>query len=523
MNTIHFKAVLQSDVIFSERSATTGGHVTLNYIPGAAILGLCAGHLYEELGDDASYVFHSGHVRFGNGYPIYSQNYPTIPIPLAWHTEKGERAYSDDGKLEIQNIRNMLHFTANKEKEWQKKQPKQIREGYFALNGYYMEPLTFYRIKTAIDRDKGGRPEESALFGYESLAADTTYYFSIDFDDEVKQNVQKRIKEVLTEKLHRIGKSRKAEYGMVVITEVKDITAGNDPVPNDKNISIYCLSDIALRNPSTGSPSMVPLPSHFHVDDSCLFMPENSFIRTRKYSPFNRTRKSHDLERQVICKGSVITFCRPQSLSKDDLVVLQKKLNCGVGMYRQDGFGKVFVNPAFLSGWQFVPVNHLEALADVKPAVNKTDFSNEQETNKLICWLQDQDEYSNMEKTAIEQVEKWVSPLIEEGIKKLKSKAPGKSQWGQLRDVAIKAKEYEDFERLLLTGVKAVCASGVSKRKWEEKFYFKDVNKRISFSEFIKDQVLKSGEKKQDKLFFTRQLLYRLGNRMPHAMNQEEL
>ena len=39
MNILHFRADLKADVIFSERSATTGGHTTLDYIPGAALLG----------------------------------------------------------------------------------------------------------------------------------------------------------------------------------------------------------------------------------------------------------------------------------------------------------------------------------------------------------------------------------------------------------------------------------------------------------------------------------------------------
>ena len=54
---------------FSARAATEGDHQTLNYIPGAALLGWAAARLYDDM-EDPFCVFHSGAVRFSNALPL---------------------------------------------------------------------------------------------------------------------------------------------------------------------------------------------------------------------------------------------------------------------------------------------------------------------------------------------------------------------------------------------------------------------------------------------------------------------
>ena len=50
MRRLRFNALLKSDTVISERSATAGGHACLDYLPGACFLGACASALYRELG-----------------------------------------------------------------------------------------------------------------------------------------------------------------------------------------------------------------------------------------------------------------------------------------------------------------------------------------------------------------------------------------------------------------------------------------------------------------------------------------
>ncbi|MBN1664023.1 MAG: hypothetical protein JW943_10525 [Deltaproteobacteria bacterium] len=520
MNTLCFKTLLQSDVIFSERSATTGGHSTLDYIPGSAILGLCASQLYSELGKDAFKVFHSGHARFGCAYPLDELNHPMMPIPIAWHTEKGKSANKEQ-KLETASIFNMLFTTEEREKELQIQQPKQIREGYFSLNGSYVKPLSSYRLKTAIDRDKGGRPKEEQFFGYESLDKGSAFYFTIEFDDNVDESIQEKIRNMLTEKPRRIGKSRTAEYGAVTFSVLKGLPVKNAPALNGNYLTVYCLSDIALRDEQTGVPTLIPESHHFHLDKvmgPCDFLPEKSFIRTRTYSPYNRTWQTHDLERNVICKGSILSFFAKQDAIKMNLIALQEEIECGVGCYRQDGLGKVLINPPFLADWQFRPDDTQSPLLEL----NTMPQADDPLDNSLISWLTANHAFSELDEKAGNKVEEWIVPLIS-GVKKLKTKAPGKSQWSQLRTIAIQSASISDFKQLLFDSDKALCTRGVTRKKWDERSFYQPAGQKISFSDFIKDYVLIEGSSQTDQVYYTRQLVYRLGSRLQHVMNQEGL
>src|SRR5579885_854668 len=60
------RLTLLDDVALSERAASAGPHLGLDYIPGATLLGAAARRLYDSLSrDDAFLAFHSGKVRFG--------------------------------------------------------------------------------------------------------------------------------------------------------------------------------------------------------------------------------------------------------------------------------------------------------------------------------------------------------------------------------------------------------------------------------------------------------------------------
>ena len=71
MKKKYFEVELLSDVVITERSATEGGHRSLDYLPGSVFLGVAAKRMYDDLSKDESYsLFHSGKMRFGNAYPV---------------------------------------------------------------------------------------------------------------------------------------------------------------------------------------------------------------------------------------------------------------------------------------------------------------------------------------------------------------------------------------------------------------------------------------------------------------------
>jgi CRISPR-associated protein Csx10 len=521
MKRQYFTAELKADIIFSETSATAGNHSSLSYLPGSAFLGFCASKLYDtfyKLG--VSYhVFHNGAVRFSNAYPVSGDGCTTIPVPLSWHVEKGEKS-NEKRELLTNNINNLLCISTEKLAKWKAegKQPKQLREGYFSYTGFFELPKTEFRMKTAIDRSTGGRAVESQLFGYESLETGSLWYFFIDFDDAVSKDIQQQISNILSSVPIRIGKSRTAEYGVLEVTEKNHYNeAFYTPADSDGFVTFYCFSDIALKNRDTGAPTLHPDSAHFGLSGNTHFSPAKSFIRTRAYSPFNNKRKTNDLERHVICKGSVITFDCKEKFDIARVMEIQKSLEGGVGLYLHDGLGMVFTNPDFLLNDKFAPTKSVAYIAHLNQTPTTLPPS------PLKNWIDQQVTKKDVEKKAIEYAEMWSSRLAIE-MAKMRSRTPGKSQWAQLRGIAIRSKNIEDITKALFESDRALCTKGISCEKWRQKFNYEGTWK--SFTDFLQDPVLSEAQNFADKpsqLSFAKKVLYLLGEKVAHKMNQEGL
>jgi CRISPR-associated protein Csx10 len=487
MKTFQFTARLVTDAVISERSATTGGHRCLDYIPGACLLGAVAAELYDGLEQDAFTVFHSGKVRFGNAYPLSTTGEPALPVPFAWHTTKGEEMNGS-----VANVKNLLCATAAQHEEWEKKgdQQKQLRSGYFTLSGKLLQPAKRYRLKTAINRRKMGMAEESQLYGYESLQAGSLWHFSVEFDDEVSEAVRQQVLSALGGTL-RIGRSRTAEYGVL---QTALCSAAIEPLPSasqsDGRLVIYCLSDLALTD-EKGMPTLVP---DFGLS-AVTFDPAKSFLRIRSYAPFNGTRWRFDLERQVIAKGSILVY--GGNPTSEDLQSLQDRIAKGIGLYRQEGLGKLLINPSFLAQFGFT-ASAIVRLPVAEPPVLSA------ANTPLSQWLLARASTQEQACKTIEQVEKWVDDLVS-------GPCPKNSQWGQLRNIAF-LKTIDEIRK----GIKQLCTEGVSQKQWSKPV--KVDGKKTDYGKFLAEVVLAEGV----SLEAARQRLYHLGNRIPRRSNQKE-
>jgi CRISPR-associated protein Csx10 len=510
MKTLTFSATLLSDTVISEHSATAGGHSCLDYLPGARFMGLCAGHLYESLSpDDAFTLFHSGKVRFGNAYPLSENGIPALPIPLAWHLPKGE-SLIQDGKINNSKIYNIIYVDDAIFLTWDSEgtQPKQIRTGYVTMCGDGILPATGYRLKTAIDRAKA-RAADSQLFGYEHLVAGSKWWLVVDFDDDIHVDLINRVKCTLTQEGLRIGRSRGAEYGRIELQNITDVVPVFASSSGSSDyVTIYCFSDVALRNPETGIPLVYPHGAHFGFVDVKLIA-DKSFIRTRTYAPFNGKRKTHDLERQVIVKGSVITYRKNtgEQFTAGEVQEIQERLSSGVGMYRHDGLGKVFINPSFLEQQHLI-------LGNPEPLLTRATDKTGNVSSELALWLNTRVQRGIIDKEIMEQVDEWVK-ILHSAIKRLDEGAPypGNSQWGTIRDIALRKESSEDLSDALF-GEKGLCTHGVSEEQWKSEFRYEKA--WIAFSDFLKDVVMETYK----EFYVQRKALYLLSNRMPHSLNQ---
>ncbi len=106
MKSIEYVIILKEPCVFSERNASEGAHRGLDYVPGSALLGAVASRLYSKLDVNESFkLFHSGHVRFGNAYPVNKQGRCTYPLPLSWvRQKKDESVINDDQTYEPSRI-----------------------------------------------------------------------------------------------------------------------------------------------------------------------------------------------------------------------------------------------------------------------------------------------------------------------------------------------------------------------------------------------------------------------------------
>lgn len=510
MIRLHFTVTLLEDVIFSERSATAGAHATLDHLPGSALLGYCAGRLYNDLGDQAFAAFHSGQVRFGSAYPLTPADEPTLPIPLCWHLEKGKNL-REHGR----EIVSLIYIKDEEFAAWEKQgvQQKQLRTGFFSAAGGYVTPERRFRLKTAIDRSRLGRAEEGQLFGYESLCAGSRWYCRIDVDEELPE-VAKMIGETLTAQPFRIGHSRTAEYGLVRVEAREETPAFAEGVGDSDLMLVYAVSDLALRDPESGVPTLVPHALHFNLPEGVGFVAEKSCLRTRAYAPFNGTRRTFDLERQVIARGSVLAFRKEAgTFTPEEIAACREKVAAGIGLYRHDGLGRVLVQPAFLAP-SFSPCL---TPADEKPSGQPA----ARRESSLQVWLRGQAAQREEDRGAVVQVEEWLKMLV---TREALENIPRNAQWGQLRNIALRVRDMGSLRHELFhchperpKESKGFCYHGTSEKQWKKTFRFE--GRRISYRDFLKDYVI--GDKSDDREFpATRRRLYLLANRLPRRVNQ---
>lgn len=355
MNYAVFEIELEQPVIISKQAASAGAHQSLDYIPGAALLGLAASRLYADLPKDQAWIlFHSGQVRFGDGLP-HGGGETGLPVPISLHHYKGESA-ADDRVLRAASLFDPALFTVDSQR-----QPVQMRGGYTTASGRQLRPGNLQVLKTAIDRDTG-MAAESQLFGYSALAAGQRFRFELRADADVTPELWQQVLKRLQGRA-RLGRSRSAQFGRVSIRVVDGAQPPAPPECRGTDLTLWLLSDLLLSE--HGQPCQIPHPHLLGLPQGSEWLPERSFLRGRRYSSYNGYRRRYDSERQVIERGSVLRFKLSRALSADERSALQN----GLGLMAECGLGAAAVNPALLAGErpQFSAPQALKAAEKTQP------------------------------------------------------------------------------------------------------------------------------------------------------------
>ncbi len=359
MKTQNFECTLVSDIILCEHAATEGIQRTLDYIPGNVFLGIVAGKLYENIDPLlAMNLFHNAKVRFGDAFPIVDGK-RAIKIPALWYVRKGDtikdqiyiyHRMPDNGLI----INEKLHPTT------------QLRDKFIIKEDNYQfsefKPEKNFAIKSAYDREKR-RSMDQQMYGYQSLEAGMKLCFQVDFDDTIDNSTIKEVITILTESSHTVGRSRTAQYGQVKINvlneEEEELEKGFDELellePN--NTFLYAESRLIFIDEENGQP-IIPMEGIYYGFNGGSVNLRQSQIRTFRYAPYNSKRKSRDADRFGIEKGSVI--CINREITREEIEAIKK----GIGLFLNEGFGKVLINPEFLKSSERTDIG--EAIYKIK-------------------------------------------------------------------------------------------------------------------------------------------------------------
>jgi CRISPR-associated protein Csx10 len=438
---------LLDDLVFSSRSATSGAHSSLDRIPGGALWGLVASALYGQLSpQDAWLLFHSGQLRFLDGLPQSPSGERSLPVPLSWHADKANAnapAHSG-GHWQAQAIYN-LAFEQTLHAEVQ---PRSLRQGYTSLAGERLQPEKQFRMMTAIGTD--GRAAEAQLFGYESLRSGQRFEARVVFGPDLPAPWREKLVTLL-EGQHRLGRSKSTQYGRVQLRAVP--WQAPPPHVEGDTLRLLLVSDACLQDLS-GLPTLEAQPAHLGLSEAGLsFIPELSFVRARRYSPWNAHRGSYQSERQLLVAGSVITLKSERGWPLPWLQGLQ----AGIGIHRASGLGEVCIHSPLLQGAQpvFAPKAPVAAPERSPAALAAPTDATAQRLLQLL-------ERRAGIRSGQSQAEQWVQSQLKALLNTwqtlrsylaLDDKAaygPGNTQWGMVADEARRARTVAELRATLL-------------------------------------------------------------------------
>lgn len=460
MKTLKFKCTLLSDVILNRKSASEGSNNTLDFIPGNAFLGIVARHYQDFSKEDAWTIFHSGRVRFGDAHPVAAGNVRSLRVPASLFYPKMKSI------TDVCYIHHFYDRGKDKEDDGKAQQLKQCREGFYEFNpdasiATKVLVQKSFAIKSAYDRAKR-RALDECMYGYESLDAGMQFLFKVEVDDDAWAD---KIKEELEGRRH-IGRSRTAQYGEVEIKECDfaevPTCQGSVVLPDEhevehKYVTVYADSRLLFLDENKEF-TLQPTGDDLGIKDGEIDW-EKSQVRTFQYAPWNGKRQNWDADRMGIEKGSVFVV-----KLRDD-VELNLHSTC-VGVYRNEGFGAVIYNPAFLkvqedkngkARIQFEKEEGEESKGNNnKPEGNNPDSS-------LLKFLARRKKHH--------EAQMYIYQKVNEFVEKYRKDFKGErfaSQWGAIRSIAMQERTAEEIENALLKEETGYLKRGVAKEQWDK-------------------------------------------------------
>lgn len=438
MKTLQFKCEMLSDVILNVKTATEGNQSTLDFIPGNCFLGIVA-NTFQEFTPQVIDLLFSGKVRFGDAHLAGESSnglYRSLHIPASMMYKKLYDLYEGC----------YLHhyYQRSKDKKGTNGGPmqlKQCRNGYYIFAGQKaikVDVQKSFAIKSAYDRESR-RSKDEQMYGYESIGKGATFLFEVECDDE-------KMSSIIENSLighQRIGRSRTAEYGLVNIEKTSFNSTTSRPkgisIDGKHYISVYADGRLLFTN-KEGLYTFTPEASDFGINGTICW--EKSQIRTFQYAPYNYKRRTRDTDRCGIEKGSVFVIETEADAPTSSTYV---------GQFRNEGFGRIIFNPDFLDeandatngecSYKFVKRNGQEK--EITPFSAKD--------TPLLQYLRNKEREDNIQS----YIYKTVNDFTDNKAKYFRKEVFA-SQWGSIRSIAMRCKDYHQLNEELFTKTRIV-------------------------------------------------------------------
>lgn len=444
--------------IFSKRAATEGVHPSRPHPTGSSLLGWAAATLYEDFDKKgkAFDVFHSGTVRFSDALLVAHDGFAAFPMPnILMERKSGEKAVGDDRILKSDFI--WVGRTAFSAVHDKGVQAEALKGGFVAASLLVPKVVTGGRLRTATEE---GRAKNGALFGYSHVEPVTDGDYEVRYaamieDDENKldQSGWDDLRNAFTQKSLRLGRAAATGYGgwygctwidnpMVELWPAGSVGAG------EKQLRVWLLSDLAVID-DNGAPSFAPQPELLGLPPGGRLVGGESAVTTRRFAPWNRYLGTHDFERQVIEAGSVLTYCYPGG------VPVGTRAPRLAGLFREQGFGRIWVNPPMLA--QSQPQEDPSVKAIAEKGVGAQIHGDTAPEGALAKWADKMArlaDTSERDRLAREWTEAWkeIDPQVGRD-------GPSPSQWADVSRIVVEASDADAMLKRLFAIDGGVCDS----------------------------------------------------------------
>jgi hypothetical protein len=439
MITKYYTCQLLSDLVLNNSLATDGTMTSLDYIPGSNFLGVVASKVYPStsISNEMKYsLFHSGDVSFGDGNLTVNQ-LQSFPVPFSYYMDKLNNKIGED----LIYLHHLINDTTRpKNNSGTPLQLQQIREGNVLEDlSFLKRPQKKFSLKSAQDRNTRSS-KDGALFGFDALQNGQEFIFSICYKNEELIAIVEH--HLIGTK--RLGKSKNAEFGQVLIRSIEISSKQQLSEANGTDLIVYAQSNLCFTDEETGNPTFRPTIKQLGLEKGEINW-NKSQIRTFSYSPWNTKRNTNSTQRHCIARGSVFVVEGSQSPIQE---------TNQVGGYNAEGLGRIIYNPFFLSAGDKTP--QAKTLKII--SAEKTEKEALEPKSVLGLHLKAKKD----EKLRELAISKHVASLLNEKTTAISSlKEISSSQWGNIRAIAgsiqtiaeLKTKLFDENDGYLKHGV----------------------------------------------------------------------